>query len=287
MFRFRDKYTIDQLRSKVYAYHINYNKFNDINEKRYEVLKKQISDFMVRMSHVFGKCTNKDRYYELLGYISHKVEYNHAPYDERILMLIEACDPDYVHYKSFLTVEHDQDYIKNLANTVRKEVGFYDPKFINYEAVLFSKFKKNNELLHGVKEDYSDFLYKYLGFVKTLDNIDEERYEEIVELVNKWKDSMQENDGYLTAIYHLLFQSDLLGVKGSREKLVFLIEALDKNLDMLDAYYNNSREELIEEEAKETVGFYAPEFIDLEKVYAKRFAPSMANDPWGSKKNTR
>ena len=287
MLIFRDKYSIEQLRNKVYSYEASFKRFQEIDEQKYEELRTKIYDFMARLSDIFDGISNLDNYIEMLGYISHKVEYNHSPYDERIVMLVEAVDPDYVHYKKYLTTERDENFNRELARNVRQELGFYDPKLISYESILFNKFKKQNEFIHGIKEDCSDLFYKYLGFINSLDGISLERREKVSEIVNNWLANMSEDDNYLTAFYHALFQGKVLGLESIKEKAIFLVETIDPNLDMLDTYYNNNKKEELEEEAKEKVGFYNDEFLRLEKMYAKVYNPELAEDPWSVKKNTR
>ena len=287
MFRFRDKYTMDQLRRKVFSYEGNFRNFQDIDETKYAELKKNIEEFIARQSNVFGKGSNLDKYIELLGYMSHKVEYNHAPYDEKIIMLIEAVDPEFIHFKKYLTTERGEEFNRNLAQAVRKELSFYDPKLIGYESILFNKFRKQKEFIHGIKEDDTEIFYKYLAHTNGLDGVTPEAREKVTEIVNKWLENMTEDDSYLTAFYHVTFQGKALGLTNFREKAIFLIETVDPELKMLDTYYNTNRKEDCIEESTERVGFYSDDFVRLEKMYAKVYNPELAEDPWGVKKNTR
>ena len=278
MIRFGDKYTIDQLRFKVYGYHGYYKGFKELTEERYEELKKEIHEFAKRIRN-YDKLGNLGQYIEILGYISHKVEFNHLPYDERIAMLIHECDPSLVHYQQYLTIEKYEGYVQELARNVRSKVGFYDPKFVTYEQALYNKFYKDKMFITGVKEDYSSLLLPLLNKIKNFDSVTDEEYERVIEIAKKWREQFP-NEGYLTAFFHATVQGKELGLNGLKEKAIFLIQALDPDLKMLDSYYNNNTVEEIVDDAEVNVGFFAQEFFNLERAYARKYNPEKAEDPW-------
>jgi len=277
---FNTFYGFDQLRYRVYSYQSNYKRFRDIPETRYEELKNEIHTFINRLGDDYTGLSALEKYTDMLGYISHKITYNHLPYDERIIMLLEACDPEFIHFKKYLGTEKTPDFNEVLAKSVRSELGFYDPKFVGYESDLFSKFFKNKTLLHGVKDDFSFFINPLIDGIDNFKSVKPEDYDRVSKIAQTWRENMQEDDGYLTAYHNVVTQNTILGLKGIREKGIFLVEAIDPELQMLQAFYDCPTVDKLYEQAFQSVGFYSEQFKNLEIKYAKAYKQELAEDPW-------
>ena len=112
------------------------------------------------------------------------------------------------------------------------------------------------------------------------DGISDERYDELVSIAQWWSSLVPVQYRSKTAIYSVINQAKLLGLKNAVEQLTLFILLIDNDLDMLRIYDEESKTDIIERRITEQFGYYHKELLRLEKKYHKRFCPDKPISLW-------
>lgn len=123
-------------RSRFYYLISSFDGFNELTAERKEELKKEA--LLLQKKY----CEEKDmlcpNYYKVLNCLNNDIcNYTYAPY-EAIALLIETIDPSLKLTKIFLSSKTDFEMESKSTN----ELGFYDPKLIDYELAYAKRFNK-------------------------------------------------------------------------------------------------------------------------------------------------
>lgn len=201
--------------------------------------------------------------------------------DEYFAFIILCCDPNCNLYKSYLKCNENMTSSQK-ESFCRKESGLFDKKLIIAEKDYFFKFE--NKLLFEVKKDSSNYFMQIKDELGSFDSISNQRFEEIQNQAYLWADVPNNNSKFQTALYQIIFQSDLLNLNTLEERIVFFITAVDPNLEILTIFEEESKFENVKCRIKEKYNSYSKELITYEKLYKKRFFPDKVISPWTKQK---
>ena len=197
--------------------------------------------------------------------------------DEYLSFIILCCDPECNLFKSYIKCDNKMNESQK-ESYCRKESGLYNKKLIIAEREFYHKFI--NDLLTDVKLNNSDYIDVLSFGIESFDNITIEEYESILKKAELWRYITNSNSRLSTCTYNLLHQSDLLGLNSAEEKLVFLISAVDPELNLYSIFEEECRVDNIKERALNELGFYNLNIYKLEKLYHQRFLPNKEISPW-------
>ena len=290
---------IEDIKEGLYRHHKEYKKFNKIAQKRVFEIYKDSLRFLERIQ---SKISYYDRNYKLgvyietLLYLSNPSIYNkYQTYDERLVFLILTVDPELRHFqhnaltntisdarinsnpeeKSSLE-KMQSNQRKRFEKNVRSEFQFLDKELLRYEKDFFNKFFKDERLL--LKENVKvqtplaiDTIYSLAtinNLVEDLSCVSDERCEEIKMEIETLLSHPKIDIN--TLLFHLKYQNELLKLKSLEEIVIFLIELIDPNLDLLAIYEEESIKEKMEIRALNEIGFFNINLIKLEKKYYEK-----------------
>lgn len=295
----------EYLRQKLYLREKTFNNFEGITENRLIELSQKVEQQREISNERAKNSRPKDKlsvYMEILEYLTSPVIHTIIPsFDERIIFMIMATDPELLAFKEFLktsitsnkeinAAENEKeklrlsikrhDELMELQCKIRKKIGFYDHKLIKYEQIYFAKFLKRQEFITEVQQDYVTGLLETVNFIKSFDKITDERYEELKEKAMTWIALTNAEKDLKTAAYSVTSQLEAIGLKNLAEQYVFLILIADSNLDILRIYEEESRIPNVEARIKEEFGYYNINLIKIERLYHDRFCPEQKLSPW-------
>lgn len=287
------------LQRKLYQYKRNFNNFDDIDEKKGEELKKRF--FYVSMDAID---TGVYSYLYYLNAIINNTSFHLLNYDERIYLFINFVDPELIIFKEYLGTnilppkefEDSQKQTKynnerkkqivSFQSKVRQELGFFDENLIEYEIKYFKKFYSNN-LLKNVNKDYSSTFLKFGQFITSFSTITKERLAEIELIADEWLKVQQNNNNYTTSAFNISFQSNLLNLNNIYEQLIFFILVNDRSLKALAIHEEESLISREKSRCLKELGFYDPNFIQIEQIYHDTFYPDLEVSPFTMIKNDK
>lgn len=282
-------YQMDNIKKKFFQYSVNTKRMAEITPERLEEIKEDIKFFdeKIYTKPIKGdiRANKLERYYRAASYIIGRRDYT---FDERAAFLIMASDPELVMYKGYkaldLTsnkvieeIEDDKERISAVqrneliideyASEVRNQIGFYEPKLVKFEEMFFKKFVK--EFIPHSGKDFGNELFLLRH---SFDKITPADYLQVKDAVKKYKEEV-ENIDIKTAIYHILFQNNLLGLRTNEQLLLFFILVIDPELDFYQIYLEESMWDKIEERTLEEKGYFNKYLYVIERDYDVAFNP--------------
>ena len=278
---------IIQTQKKFYQNKVHFTKFKDLTPERMEELSSEIG----RLKELI----NKERIpsYKYNRLLNALIYNNSFTFDEKAYILIKVMDPELAIYNYYHEAniiprseieEEDNEFVKrNLAEErnkqldtykakVRDKIGFFQNELFSIESVYFKKFMVNN-LVFGQKLDESKKLFDLFKGIEDI-TMDEARLNEVVALADDYK-AKYPDVNFKDFVYHVLYQGNILGIKGIKETIVFCINVLDKDLRLYQIYEEENKWEDIEKKCKNEVGIKNRNFIYLECNYVKTYLPEV------------
>lgn len=123
-------------------------------------------------------------------------------------------------------------------------------------------------------------MYKYLNCFQgfTLDN---ERVKEIEiladtyrnKIINSSDNRFVKDNYYYDALKFTHYSCYSIGLKNYEEKFIFLVNIVDKELDLLMIAEGFSDINEIAKNAREVLGFYDEKLLKIEKMYQRKYFP--------------
>ena len=300
--------TIDYFINKFYRKETSSKGFIELSTEQLSILSKFIAEKKGKTPNTPSPQENLEIYKKTLQYLTHPyIHLELETFDERLAYLILMTDPNLVIYKEFLKINlisaeeitkvediEERKRLLRLRNqnieayeaTVRKKIGFFDPKLLKYEEVFFKRFLSNDKLITEVGSNNHNQLILKAKTLKNFDSITDERYEELMNTAQGWLSLVPEKHNYKVASYNITNQKKLLGLTTSAEQLALFILLVDSNLDMLKIYEEESMVKNIKERIIEQFGFFEPELLTLERKFHDRFCPDKKLSPWTKTKQT-
>ncbi len=299
--------TIDYFKTKLYQRDKEFQGFENIDEEALVSMSKKVYrkiELNEDRNNYHSNLNRCDEYKNMLEYLTNPgIHIIFPTYDEKILFLIMATDPNLIIYKEFLKtdipslgeillipdekekeikLQERVNIIRNLEIRIREKIGFYDSKLLKYEIAYFKTFFSKRDLIPEVKQNNINNFLNQAKVIKSLNNVSQERYQEIIEKVELWISQINTNEKVKTAIYSITQQIDMLGLKSLEEQVIFFILATDPNLEMLRIFEEESLTPRIMERSIEYSGYYSPIIIHLEKIFHQRFCPEKEISIWST-----
>ena len=276
---------IDQNKKKFYQNDVHFKKFEDLTDERITELQKEVE----RYKGVIAKeKSGADKYNHILAAMIYSKGFT---FDEKVYILINVMDPELTIYHMYrnsnimpvsLIKEEDNDFVKrNLAEErnkqldayrakVRDQIGFFENKLVTYEQAYFKKYKVEG-LVFGNKLDESKKLFDSFKEVESL-IISDDRYQTVLDLAIKYQ-TENPDVNFKDFVYHVLHQAKLLGIHNNRERIIFCINILDKDLRAFQIFEEENKWDVIEKRCKEEIGIKNRNFLYAECNYVKTYLP--------------
>lgn len=257
-----------------------FNDFKLITQERKEqinLLSEQYKQGLV----LYGKKNYllNENYYIYANTLNYLVndKYQLMTKDEKILFLINTIDPNCNIYETYLNFSDDLNN-ETKINVMKNIFGFFSPYLLKYEYYYINNVQKR--LLINVNKDYLKNFMILAPMVKNFDEITDERFKQIQEQVELYKEIPNINLNYQTCIYNILYQSNILELNSMQEKVAFFINAIDPELTLLKIYSEESNYSNIQKRSIEEFGFFYKYLIKIELLYYKRFCPNKKLSYW-------
>lgn len=299
--------SLEQCKTKLYQRENFFKYFNDITEEDLVEITKRVYRFLSIMYN--PNTTTKpetindlEKYKRILSYLSNPNIHNDLKtYDERIIFLIIAMDPNLITFKEFLKInihsieeitkveskrkrnqlfEERNKTLIEFESKIRSLIGVFDAKLLKYEEIFFKKFYNEKELITEVNQSNEDKFLFYGYHIKSFDSITEERFKELQEKAQTWLSLIPDEYKSKIATYSSTTQKNLIGLKTLAEQFAFYILIVDGNFDMLKIYEEESTMKKVEQRILEEFGFYNKTMIALEKKLHDRFYPDKQLSAW-------
>lgn len=127
----------------------------------------------------------------------------------------------------------------------------------------------------------------FAGFV----NIDGETFDNINNIVKNFLSFVErplspsiaeqyKDDLYYRAMAYVYGLNRQQRLKTYDEKILFLILAVDPDLNILEIYESECRADRIKEEAYKTLGFFNEDFLKAARAYQKKYLPNKDFGSW-------
>lgn len=304
--------TLYYIRKKFYQYRTHSTGFENINENTIEDLKSKLEYWDER---IFSKIKpgyleteNYARYVAVLSFVSDSKSFaTLGTFDERALFLMLAVDPEFKAYQIYVqsNILRTQDVdkindkkiqtallsrrkrqLEEMQRKVRDELGFYDSEFLLLECKYCKKWNNKKTLIYNVKKDYFKTLVKMMADIPNFDEVSLEDLHSIQEKIDKYNKILTQDVDKKTIIYHILYQSDVLGLESDIEKVMFAILALDKELQMLQIYEEENKWYDIAMRSYKELGFFNREFVFTERKFHDKLMPEKIID-WSKKQELK
>ncbi len=124
------------VKNRFYYLTSSFDGFNELTIERKEELKKEA--ILLQKKYCEENNALCPNYYKVLNCLNNDIQnHTYAPY-EAINLLIETIDPSLKLIKIFLSSKTDFE----MDSKSTKELGFYDPKLIDYELAYAKRFNK-------------------------------------------------------------------------------------------------------------------------------------------------
>lgn len=278
-------------KKKVFSYGKQYNRFRNISEADIDRIQKKIK-------MLFGD--KKYNFNEAIEFLAGRNIHQIFPtYDEKILFLILASDPDFLMHKIYLdskiilestinkaSAEEKDALIKErrqqsntFINRVKSKLGFFDNTFLTYESDL-RKILEKDKLLFNVRYDALSKILERAEAVKDFDSLTDEDFNRLKTFGERWLIEAPNPNDYNSLAYNLLIKPELFNIRTIPEQVLQFILLFDPELRMLKIYEEETREDSIKSRCEEEFGFYDLHLILLERKYHDRFVPDMKISIW-------
>lgn len=293
---------IVSLQYQLYSKGKQFRGFQDITADRYMQIKSLIKRRNERTKPInkfIG--TGLLNYAESFKYVNSQISNRELKtYDEQILFLILANDPNLRAHKLFLStsmpsakeidlVDDDEKEELNelrrqgfeeLKAKSRNELGFYDPSLIKYEEILKTGFYRTGKFEEDVKISFIKPLTERAKILENLDIVTNNAYERIKELAARYEVKAKDPKDLNSLAYNLLYLYQNFGIHTLEEQLIIFLLIADPSLALLRIYEEESTYPKFEERAMLELGFQSRSFIKFERLYHDKFEPDKTISPW-------
>jgi len=278
-------------RRKLFSYAKQYNNFKEISSSDIDRIRKKI-----KIMYGDKKNNFSDAIEFLAGRNIHLV---FPTYDEKIVFLILAGDPDFLIHDMYLDskiileatisqaddeekpllIEKRKRQITDFINRVKSRFGFFDMKILTYESAL-RKIIEKDKLVFDVKYDATTKMMERAQQVHNFDSITDDDIERLKLSGDRWLVETPDTNDYNSLAYNLLTNPKLFNIKTIDEQVLLFIMLFDPELRMLKIYEEESRIPYTEARCIEEIGFFDLNLIRLERKYHDKFLPDMKLSEW-------
>ncbi len=276
-------------RNKFYSDATDFNDFEDLAS---DIKNKINSILTTRFPYEqFPKQSTK-RYLSILTYLlNSKENTDFASFDEKIAFLIEAIDPElsiYFHflgsgYSLYVPKTENYQIEGELIRFIKSTVGGFDAQFLKYEELYFQKFLKVGNIVSFVNSDFSTPFFASTKSVHSFKKVNQAAFQILSKKADYYRLNCENPSDINTICFNMNNPNSVLELWTTPYKIIFLISAIDPNLNALRIYAEESNIANIKKRMIEEFGFYHEDFIRLEEMYRRRFFPEMRISEWEMK----
>jgi len=271
-----DNYNFEIYRNKFYCYSNNFHNFNNITQEQLTKIKLEIPLLLNELTNNFTHTIMDERFYiyqKTLEYLSNPcISQKYSSFDERILFLILAVDPNCDSYKLYVNNKLKDKH--EITNMIRNKVGFFDNNILIYEHYYLQKYN----IYTNSNIDYTNIIVYKAKELISFNNINDTQYQLLVNKVKFWntfKNNLTNKDYSQNIFYSKL---------SIHEKIILLILCIDPNLKLLQIYQDECTINKLKERCLNEYGFYCKDLFRLEELYRERFCNSLTIDKWQKRK---
>ena len=277
-----------------------FRNFETLAEESY----KKMEEIGNNLNKIIGqnKETDKELYvYQLI--INLKQMKRSLTDEEQIFLLIKLIDPECLTYKYYINYDipivrkyekaylsetnpflkkqarlHYEEKIREKNNVVQQlrvklvsRIGVFVPSLIKYEKVILHM-QKNEKLETSIEKNYLKQLFNFLDGLNSISPLNNEAIDRLNIEIEKYKLLFPNLDINLLT-YHILNQSNLLGLKNMSEQTFFLLNTInsykvaDENLIHIVEY--NCTWDNMNQELKQNYGIKSEPLLRLQAHYNK------------------
>jgi len=270
---------LDIKREKLYQRSVDFKNFQKIKPNEIPIIQKEAANFLERIKS--NKKINVNIALEnniaVLTYLTLGNTIAKTSFDYRILFYIFTCDPNLISFKEHLKAHPNSQERKN---TIRNQIGFYDERLTKYESLYFSKFLKDQELLHNIGSDIMPLFLLEANSVTTFSSISLKRFRSILKSIKEYQTNLLPTDDYKTILYHVYRQHKLLRLKTIPEQLAFFIMSTDPNFKLLTIYQEENKMDIVAQRALSEIGYFNIKLIRKEQILKREFYPNLVLTEW-------
>lgn len=253
----------------------------DIAERSQNILNKKFPE------DKYPKCSLK-KYLAILDYLLDSESEELPSFDEKIMFLIHAIDPDLTIYFYSLrngysendNTEGNNKKADDLISFIEKVVGSLDVQLLKYEEIYFRKYLKCSDIISYVNRDYSSKFFKSFKNIESFDDVSDTTFQVLsiksAEFAKKCKDPQNIN----TVCFNMSNPNSFPETRYPTHKIIFFILTIDPELNALKIYEEESNVSNIKARMIEELGFYHEDLIRIEKMYRKKFMPEYYASEW-------
>lgn len=288
---------ITVLQGKLYQREPSFMGFDGLSEETIESLRESYNEAEESKTESDGL----RNYIETLRYLtSPNVRLKLPTFDDRIIFLIQSVDPNMLMYKMYASAQltttaqineadeqekkvllaQRKNEVAEIVRKIRHALGFYDNRLLKYESILYNKYLKTTDFIKEASRDYTPNIIRAAKTVRSFQNVTDERYKELADLVTLWETQTNGKGNAKLAAYTILEQNNILGLASTKEQLLFFILAVDPDLSMLTIHEEESRKDRMEERLKEEFGVASDDLLRVERLYHQRFCPDKKISVW-------
>lgn len=270
---------------KFYSNAKGFSQFEFINADIVEKIKNKVMELLPE--RLYPKNSDK-RYLQTLKYLTDpKTKKICDSFDEQILFLILAIDPDLTIYSYFLkngySLRDPEEIRRSKANAlidfIIARVGYFDPEFIKFEETFFLKYLKNGDVLSHINKDCSTFL-DLLMTISSFKDISESEYRFISKKAEYYFTVCEDPKSVTTLCFNVNNPNSVLELYSVPYKIIFLIMVIDPDLMALKIYEEESNEERIKERTIQALGFFHEGLAKAEDAFRRRFCLERNVSDW-------
>ena len=327
-------FNVDTVRRQLHSRSVSFNNFKEITEEDIKRIKKKIESLKTFSVPKYSYVSKEsDNYASTLRYLTNpristeyktiekayeiNIEFDYdnikninyilkdiivkKTFDEKILHLILATDPDFITFKTFLAsnitpiedINDEQDEkrrrqlqdqrrleIETFEKEVRKQIGFYDGNLIKYERILTMTLFKTEGFISDVKTSSINPLLKRAELVKNINVITELNLKRLKLVAERWATMAKDPQDLNSLAYNLLNKYKDMHIHTIEEQIILFILIADPELDLLRIFEEESTYQKMQERAQEEKGFYNKGLINVERLYHDKFEPEKVISAW-------
>ena len=289
-----DNFCKDFLSSRTFH---NFEMLTEESYKKMEEVENNLNKIIAESKEI-----DKELYaYQLITNLKHMKSSLNG--EEQIFLLIKLVDPECLTYKYYINhnipsvreyekaymtetnqflkkqarllyeekVKQRNNVIQQLRTKLLSKIGVFLPSLIKYEKAVLHM-QKNGELETSIEKDYIKQLFNFLDSLNFISPLSNEAIDRLNIEIEKYKLLFPILDINLLT-YHILNQSNILGLKNMSEQIFFLLNTInsyklaDENLIHIVEY--NCTWDSMNQELKQNYGIKSEPLLRLQNHYNK------------------
>lgn len=283
---YENNYAFELAKKQLYNRANSFEKFEAISEEQLKAIEKKVKYFIGAFPQNLFQKKKLGLYQQALKFLTTSFSNDNivlSSFDCRILFLILTIDPELNMYKKYLSYEiqsvskidsvltqdkkgkllERKQKIKEFEQAIRKEFGFFDNNLLKFEEFLWLKRKKE-------KKSALDKILALAKFIKSFSTISDETIALLKDKAEFWNEITQKNQQATFVAEAILHSKSFLNLESNSEKILFFLNVIDPELDILFIAQSGIVKEKMQEIIENFFGFYSKEIVLIEEIYKAR-----------------